>query len=166
MGRLGRAVTGQAVVEGAGSQGLENRRRGGDDVTVEDDRDPGDAGGENGTGHGGKLAAAQTAQDLQRIVQMIPVEMQSAAHRLGLAGHAGGIEAGARSDPFGGIAAMERAGHGGRHGGVADPHLAETEEVDPTFERFHAEDRSTGAVGLVEGRFAGEIAGRDVGASS
>ena len=103
----------------------------GRDETVYDHGNFLDARGQNGAGHGGDLAAAEPAQDLQRIVEMIA----DAARPPPLPRRASGpapspVDAGARPTQSSAAAAIKGMEDRRRHGGVADAHFADAQKID------------------------------------
>ena len=75
----------------------------------------------------------------------------------GLAGNAG-----AGAGPQRRVPAEQGQADGRRRGGVADSHLAQTQDVGVGVDGVHAEGDGGGALGVVHGRRLGEIAGRPV----
>ena len=70
-------------------------------------------------------------------------------------------DAGARPDPIGGVAAEQARRHSAAATvGVADPHLAQRQDVDARLDRHHAVGHGEGAVVFAHRRRVGEIRGR------
>jgi hypothetical protein len=74
----------------------------------------------------------------------------------------GARHAGSRAGPVVGRAAEQREAERGRGGGVADPHLAERDQVDALLDGHHPVGHGPRAVVLGHRRAGGEIGGRDL----
>ena len=93
------------------------------------------------------------------MVELAGVAGQRAIDRVGLAGEAGIVDAGAAADPVGAGAAIERGVDGGGDGGVADAHFADADQVRLTGNRLHAVGDGGGAHLVVERGLLGDVAG-------
>ena len=96
------------------------------------------------------------AQDFKRIA-LAGEPCDRRADGVRLAGEPGIVHARAAPHPRLRLAAIERMEDRGGDGGVADPHLAETEKIDAPGDRLHAEGDGPRAVRLVEGIRFGDI---------
>ena len=157
---LGRNMAEQAMVERARSQRVEDRRGGARHIAVDDHRHAVHPRREDRPGHRGDLAAAEAAKHFERIVEMAGVEGHRGIDGGLLPRDSLAVEAGARPDPIGRGAAEERVEDRRGDRRVADPHLADAEEVDAAGDRLHAEGHGRGAGGFVERRLARDVAGR------
>ena len=162
VGGLGRDMAEQAMVERRLVHGEEHGGGGAGDIAVDDHRHAVEPRGEDGAGHGGDLAPAEAAQDLQRIVEMAGMAGDRRGDGFALALEPGVVDAGAGADPVAGLAAEQAAIDRRGNGRVADPHLADGEQIDPVGDRLHAVGHGPGAHLLVERRFHRDVAGRQV----
>gem|GEM_PF-5816870 len=86
---------------------------------------------------------------------------QGPGHDLGLAGHAGGVEAGAGAGDLDRVEAEEGAVEGGGRGGVADAHVAGAEAADAfgrgAFGQGEAQVQGFDAIFAAHGRTASDV---------
>ncbi len=90
------------------------------------------------------------------------MQCESLFDRRHLAREARVVDARAAPDPVRRLAAVERGVDRCRDGGVADAHLADSEEVGAARERLHAEGEGRGGGLLVHGGRFGDVVGRVV----
>ena len=152
MAGFGRDMAGERMAERIGMQPRERRHRGGRDEAVEQDRDAAPPRRQRRAQDGGELAAAQRRRDPQRIVEHRGVARERAVDHGLLAGEAGLVDAGAAAGPARAAAAEQRRRDRRRRGGVADAHLAETDEVGLRRDRVVAGRDRGQERGLVHGR--------------
>ncbi len=160
MGRFGRPMGGQAMIERIRPHGMEHRCSGGRHITIEQHRNALKPCRQNGARHGRQLAPAQPAQHFERIAEMVAVQCDGTAHRIRLALHALAVHAGAGADPVLRSAAIEPVADRCGDRGVANAHFADAEEFR-TLDRLHAIGHGGRAVGLIQRRILGDVAGRD-----
>ena len=148
---MGRHRMGQRVAAQPG----ERRQSRGADEAVDDDRNALPPRRQRRAQDGGELTAAHCGGDLQRIAEDRAMTRQSSINRGALAGESLIVDAGAAARPARPAAAEQRSRDGRRRRGVADAHLAETDEV------------GIGRHGVVSGRDRGEkralVHGRGLG---
>lgn len=128
---------------------MENSGRSAGDIAVNENGDALMARGEDGTCHGSDLAPAQPAQDFERVGDVLQMQVKSAPHRIDLTLQTSIIDTGASANPVLGPAAVERAGHSRRNGGVANTHFANAQKVG-AGNGLHAKSNGGSAVGFVE----------------
>ncbi len=159
---LGGEVGGAAVIEGAGTEHRQRCDGGRGDETIEEDRNPGAAGADDGTRDRHQFPAAQPAQQVEGIAARPAMMLNAGGDHPGLAEQRLAGEPGPRSDPVGRVAAEQ--GTGDRRGGgrVADAHLADAEHVRLRVHRHQAAGEGGREVGFGQGRCGGEIGGRPV----
>ena len=92
--------------------------------------------------------------------EMLAMQRDGGAHRVGLAFQRRVVGAGAAADPVLRRAAVEAAIDRRRRGGVADAHFAQAQQVGAGGERLHAERHRRRAGPFVERRLARDVAGR------
>src|SRR5215207_330445 len=149
MRELGGAMSGHTVIERRRFRLMENSGGSAGDIAVNENGDALVARGEDGTCHGSDLAPAQPAQDFERVGDVLQMQVKSAPHRIDLALETGTIDTGAAANPVLGPAAVERAGHSGRNGGVANTHFANAQKVG-AGNGLHAKSNGGSAVGFIE----------------
>ena len=162
MGAFGRDMREEAMVDGGGVDGMGHRRGGGGDEAVDDHRHLLLTRGEDGAEHRGDLAPTEPREDRQRIGEHAGVMHERAVDGIGLAGQAGIVDARAAPDPVGTPAAEERGIERGGHRGIADPHLADAEEVGAARHGLHAVGDGRRAHAVVHGRTLRDVAGRQL----
>ena len=159
---LGRDLRQQAMIEGGGIGALQDRGRRRRREPVEHHRHLLHARGENRAGDRREFAAAEAAQDFQRILEMRGMQLEPAVDGAGLARHHRRVGAGTGPDPVGAAAAEQRREDRRGGGRGADADVADGEQVDAAGDRLHAERHGRGTGALVEGGSLGEIAGRQM----
>ncbi len=156
---FGRAVPGDAVVEGVGSDRMEDGRRSSDDVAVENHRDRAPSSGEDRRRNRHQFESADLGESRQRIEAVDARDGGSDGRDL--SGQTVVVDAGSPTDPVLGLAAAHGVSHSSRGSGVPDSHLSEDEEiglgrVDDATCRFDAFVEPV----IVDGAFGSEIAAR------
>ena len=101
MRAFGAEMTGDAMVKCARGCAVQNSRRRAGDEPVQHHRHPVHPRGQIGTGHRGDFAAPQTAQHLDRIVQMAGMGGKSRSHHRLFPGKTRVIDPGAAPGPAG-----------------------------------------------------------------
>ncbi len=153
-------MSGETMIERAGVLPCQRRRRRARDEPVEHHRDAFKARRQYSTRDGRKLTPANPAHDLQRIVEGRAVSHHRRLDHLCLSIDAHLIDTGPRSRPVGARTAIEATTDRRRGRGVADAHLADTQEVDTVGHLFHAERDRCQELRLAHRRGLGEIDGR------
>jgi adenosylcobinamide-GDP ribazoletransferase len=156
---LGRDVARHRMGERVGAQLCERRHRGGGDEAIEQNRDAPLTRRQRGAQDGGKLAAAKRRRDAQRIAKQRGVPGERLVDCGLLAGKARRIDPGAPPGPARSAATKQRRRNGGRRGGVADAHLADTDEIGVRRNRIRAGRDCRQESRLVQGRRLREIGG-------
>ena len=127
--------------------------RGGRHIAVDDHRHALVACGDDRPGHRRELAAADPAEHLERVREAPAWWKASAASTASrFRARPSSSTPVPRPTQSRGRAAEQRGEDRGGDRGVADPHLADAEEVDAARHRLHAEGHGRGAVGLVQRR--------------
>src|SRR5271165_7077791 len=104
--------------------------RGGADEAVEQHRNAPLPGGERSPEDRGELPPAERHRRAQRIATHAGVARERGIDHGALANKAGIVDAGAAPGPARTVAAEQRRGEAGGGGGVADPHLAQCDEIE------------------------------------
>ena len=138
MRRLRRAVREEAMVDRARVDRMQDRRGGGRDEAVDDDRHALHPRREDRADHGRDLAPAEPAQHLQRIALARRAARTAAPTASALRFSPASSTPVPRPTQSAGLAAIERVEDRRRDGRVGDPHLAEAEQVDAAGHRLHA----------------------------
>ena len=128
MRRFGRAMASHAMIERRRIGFVQNRRGGRCNVAVEENRHAIVTRSQNGASHGRLFAAAQSAQQFERIAKMVAVQRDGALDCRNFALQPFGIDARAGTDPVLCLAAIQAMADGGGNRGVADTHLADAEK--------------------------------------
>ncbi len=161
MGGLRRSVGEQAVGDRVRRQGVDDSGCGRCHETVDDDRHALCAGGQDGTGHGGNVAATDAPQDFKAVALLAePADRQP--DRIGLSSQAVIVDAGAAAYPVARGAAVKSMIDRRGDRGVGDTHLAKAQKVDAAGDRFHAVGDGRRAGRLVKGVGHGDIGCRQV----
>ena len=150
MGNLG-------MVERALAQHRERRRRRGGGETVEQRGDCVAPRCQRGAEDGGELAAAKRHRRVQRVGDMLPMTLKPCIDRVALAGEAMIVDAGAAPGPALAAAAEQARGESRCRRGVADSHLAETNEIGLRRHRVEADPDRFGELRLAHGFCLGEV---------
>src|SRR5690349_12192874 len=119
-------MTREAMVERRTVHRLENSGSGADDITVENHRDAREPGSNDRPCHCRDLAPAKTAQDFQRIGEIVFMARDGGRYGGGFSGKSMAVNACAVASPICRGAAVKGMidGRGDRR--IADPHFAET----------------------------------------
>jgi len=131
MRAFGRSMAGDAMIEAARVERIEDRRGSGSDIAVEDDRHAFDARRQDRANHRRDFATAEPAQDFERIGEMILVQGDRLFDDGDLAGEPCIVEAGATADPIGSGAAVERVIYRRRDRRIADAISPSTKRSAP-----------------------------------
>ena len=126
---FGREMGDLGVVEPAGREPRQRCGRGGADEAVEQHRNAPLPGGERSPEDRGELPPAERHRRAQRIATHAGVARERGIDHGALANKAGIVDAGAAPGPARTVAAEQRRGEAGGGGGVADPHLAQCDEI-------------------------------------
>ena len=159
---LGRDVSGDAMVEGAGPGLGEHSGCRGRDIAVEDDGRAAQPAGDDGAGDRRQLPAAEVAEHLERVVELAPMPGQCCSDHLDLELEPGTFDARAGAGPIGRRATEQCGADGGGRGRVGDAHLAHGHQVEIVVGSGEAQIEGLDAVGFGHRRPGREILGRPV----